>query len=110
MARWRSFAMTVPLFRCCFDRHRQWLGARPAMLGDVEQHLFRAVEFLLEIAGLMALLALIDVVLGAEALELLREFVDVLDQHAEMVQPTVIHALAALVALEFLDSPKGKRG
>src|ERR1044071_10491613 len=66
MARWRSFAMTVPLFRCCFDRHRQWLGARPAMLGDVEQHLFRAVEFLLEIAGLMALLALIDVVLGAE--------------------------------------------
>ena len=41
------------------------------MLGDVEEEVFRAVELLFEIAGLMAALALVDVVLGTEALELL---------------------------------------
>ena len=73
------------------------------MLGDVEQHVLGAVEFLLEIAGLMALLALVDVMLGAEAFELLREFLDILDQNAEMVNAPVIDALAELVGLEFED-------
>ena len=46
-------------------------GAAPAVLGDVEQHALRAVELLFEIAGLMTLLPLVDVMLGAEAFELL---------------------------------------
>src|SRR5690349_22552749 len=78
-------------------------SAAPAMLGDVEQDAFGAVEFLLEIPGLMALLTLVDVVLGAEALELFREFLDILDQHAEMVDAAVIDALAELVGLELQD-------
>src|SRR5690242_627668 len=73
------------------------------MLGDVEQHAFRAKEFLLEIAGLVSILALVDVVRGAEALELLRELVDILDQHAEMMDAAELHALAELVGLEFED-------
>ena len=73
------------------------------MLGDVEQNPLRPVEFLLEIPGLMALLALVDVVLGPEALELLREFVDIFDQHAEMVEAAEVHALAELIALKFED-------
>ncbi len=73
------------------------------MLGDVEQHALGAVELLFEIAGLMTLLALVDVVLGAEAFELLREFLDILDQDAEMVNAPVIDALAELVGLEFQD-------
>ena len=73
------------------------------MLGDVEQDVFGAVEFLFEIPGLVALLALVDVVLGAEAFELLREFLDILDQHAEMMDAAEIHPLAELVALELED-------
>src|SRR5437764_13029709 len=99
MAMWRSLAMIlspVVLFGGGFGRHGERLGAGPAMLGDVEQHAFRPKEFLLEIAGLVSVLALVDVVLGAEALELLREFVDILDQHAEMVDAAEIHALSEL--------------
>src|SRR5260221_4344264 len=78
-------------------------GAGPAVLGDVEQDVLGPVELLLEIAGLVALLALVDVMLGAEALELLREFLYVLDQHAEMMDAAELHALAELVALELQD-------
>src|SRR5438067_10766647 len=101
MARWRSLAMMRPLLGGFFDRRRQRLGAGPAMLGDVEQHAFRPEEFLLEIAGLVPVLALVDVVAGAEALEFLRELVDILDQDAEMMNAAEIHALAELVGLEF---------
>ena len=45
-----------------FERDRERLGAGPAMLGDVEQHAFGAEEFLLEIAGLVPVLTLVDVV------------------------------------------------
>src|SRR6478609_2742853 len=103
MARWRSLAIALSLFRGRFGRHRERLGAGPAMLGDVEQHTFRPKEFLLEIAGLVSVLALVDIVLGAEALELLRERVDILDEHAEMMNAAEIHALAELVGLEFED-------
>src|SRR5947209_18270752 len=104
MAMWRSLAMGVlPLFGGGFGRHRERLGAGPAMLGDVEQHAFRPKEFLLEIAGLVSVLALVDVVAGAQALELFREFVDVLDEHPEMVDAAEIHALSKLVGLEFQD-------
>src|SRR5262249_51345073 len=91
------------LFRGGFGRQGERLGARPAMLGDVEQHTLRPEELLLEIAGLVPVLALVDVVLGAEALELLREFVDILDEHAEMVDAAELHPLAELVGLEFED-------
>src|SRR5205823_9569079 len=103
MAMWRSLAMGSLLFGGLFGWHGKRLGAGPAMLGDVEQHAFRPEEFLLEIAGLVPVLALVDVVLGAEALELFRERVDILDQHAEMVDAAEIHALAELVGLEFED-------
>src|SRR6516165_8040656 len=73
------------------------------MLGDVEEDAFRAVEFLLEIAGLVPALALVDVVLSAEALELLGELFDILDQHPEMVDATKIHPFAELVGFEFED-------
>ncbi len=49
------------------------------------------------------MLALVDVVLGAEADELLREFLDVLDQDAEMVDAAIVDALAELVGLELED-------
>src|SRR5438105_276193 len=103
MAMWRSLAMGSLLFGGGFGRHGRGLGTGAAMLGDVEQDAFRPEEFLLEIAGLMSVLALIDVVAGAEALELLREFVDILDQHAEMMDAAEIHTLAELVGLEFED-------
>src|SRR4051794_39230395 len=103
MAMWRSLAMGSLLFGGLFGRYGKRLGAGPAMLGDIEQDAFRPKEFLLEIAGLVPVLALIDVVAGAEALELLREFVDILHQHAEMVDAAEIHALAELVGLEFKD-------
>src|SRR5580698_10006079 len=103
MARWRSLAMMCPLFRRVFQRRGQRLGAGPAMLGDIEQHTLGAVEFLLEIAGLMPVLPLVDVVLGAHALELFFERLDVFDQHAEMMQAAIIHALAELVGLELQD-------
>src|SRR6516165_5907421 len=71
------------------------------MLGDVEEDAFRAVEFLFEIAGLVPALALVDVVLGAEAFELLGELFDILDQYAEMVDAAKIHPFAELVGFEF---------
>src|SRR5438034_11284209 len=102
MARWRSFAMIrVLLFRGFFDGDRERLGTGPAMLGDVEEDALGAVEFLFEIAGLLAAMPLVDVVLGAEAIEALGEFIDIFDQDAEMVDPAEIHALAELVGLEF---------
>src|SRR6266567_4836141 len=104
MARWRSFAMIrVLLFGGFFDGDRERLGAGPAMLGDVEQDTLGPVELLLEIAGLLAAMPLVDVVLGAEAIEPLREFVDILDQDAEMMNAAEIHALTELVGLEFED-------
>src|SRR6516165_5604962 len=84
-----------------FDRDRQRLRPRPAVLGDIEQHAFWAVELLFEVASLLSAMALVDVVLGAEAFELLRKLLNVLDQHAEMVDAAKIHALAELVGLEF---------
>src|SRR5436853_7478051 len=99
MAMWRSLAMILSplvLFGGGFGRHGQRLGAGPAMLGDVEQDAFRPEEFLLEIAGLMSVRPLIDVVARAEALELLRELVDIFDQHAEMMDAADLHALAEL--------------
>src|SRR5436190_2024567 len=59
-----------------FGGFRERLGAGPAMLGDVEQDAFGPVELFLEIAGLRAAVPLVDVVLGAEAIEPLGEFVD----------------------------------
>src|SRR5216683_2939421 len=104
MARWRSFAMIrALLFSGFFDRLGQGLGAGPAMLGDVEQDALGPIELLLEIAGLLAAMPLVDVVLGAEAIEPLGEFVDILDEDPEMVDPAEIHALAELVGLEFED-------
>src|SRR4051812_16453746 len=103
MAMWRSLAMGSLLFGGGFGRHGKRLGAGPAMIGDIEQDAFRPEEFLLEIAGLMSVLPLIDVVARAEALELLRELVDILDQHAEMMDAAELHALAELVGLEFED-------
>src|ERR1700676_139482 len=104
MARWRSFAMIrALLFGGFFDGYRERLGAGPAMLGDIEQDPLGAIEFLLEIARLIAALPLVDVVLGAEAIKPLGEFVDILDQDAEMMNPAEIHALAELVGLEFED-------
>src|SRR6516164_4958462 len=71
------------------------------MLGDIEKDAFRTVELLLEVAGLVPALALVDVVLGAEAFELLGELFDILDQHPEMVDAAKIHPFAELVGFEF---------
>src|SRR5271169_2083360 len=73
------------------------------MLGDVEKHALGAVELLLEIAGLLPALTLIDVVLGTEPFELLRELFDILYQHTEVVDATKIHPFAELVGFEFED-------
>src|SRR6516225_5332121 len=73
------------------------------MLGDIEKDAFRTVELLLEIAGLVPALALVDVVLGPEAFELLRKLLDILDQHPEMMDAAKIHPFAELVGLEFED-------
>src|SRR5438876_9989963 len=73
------------------------------MLGDVEEDALGPVELLFEVAGLIAAMPLVDVMLGAEAIEPLREFVDILDQDAEMMDAAEIHALAELVGLEFED-------
>src|SRR5436309_7019563 len=100
---WRSLAMILSplvLFRGGFGRDGERLGAGPAMLGDVEQDAFRPEELLLEIAGLVPVLPLVDVVAGAEALELLRELVDILDQDTEMMDAAKIHALTELGGLE----------
>src|SRR6266849_4802281 len=104
MAMWRSFAMMrVLLLGGLFDGDRERLGAGPAMLGDVEQDALGPIELLFEITGLIAAMPLVDVVLGAEAIEPLRKFVDILDQDAEMMDAAEIHALAELVGLEFED-------
>jgi len=42
-------------------------------------------------------------VFGAEALQPFRELVDILDQHAEMVDAAVVETLAELIGLEFED-------
>src|SRR5579863_9305732 len=101
-----SPAMTVageraqrPLLGRLLDLGRERLGAGPAVLGDVEQDALGAEEFFLKIAGLVAALALVDVVPGAKAFELFREFVDILDQHPEMVDAAIVHPLAELVGL-----------
>src|SRR5215472_19067561 len=105
MAMWRSLAISSS--DCCvllgrlFDRRRQRLGSRPAMLGYVEEDVFRTVELLFEVAGLVPALALVDIVLGPEAFELLGELIDILDQHAEMVDAAKIHPFAELVGLKF---------
>src|SRR6516164_5846564 len=54
----------MTLFRSLFYWRGKRLRARPTMLGDVEQHPLRAIEFLFEIAGLVSALTLVDVVLG----------------------------------------------
>jgi hypothetical protein len=95
--------LSLRLFGGVFHWHGKRLGAGPAMFGDVEQHLFGTIEFFLEIAGLVPILTLVDVVLSAKALELLLERLDVLDQHTEMMQAAIIHALAELVRLELED-------
>src|ERR1700732_4651187 len=104
MARWRNLAMAVS-FRVSlfggFGLGGERLGAGPAVLGDVEQHAFRPVELLLEVSRLLAAVPLVDVMLGAEALQLLRELLDIFDQDSEMVHAGVVHALAELIALEF---------
>src|SRR5437899_772511 len=108
MAMWRSLAMEVSsgycgLFSCLFDLGRKRLAPGPGVLGDIEEHALGAVEFLFEIAGVRLLLAAVDVIIRAERLELLREFGDILDQHAEMMDPAIVEALAELVGLEFED-------
>src|SRR6266851_8207434 len=102
MAMWRSLAMEVSsdycgLFGCLFDIGRKRLAPGPGMLGDIEEHALGAVEFLFEIAGVRFFLAAVDVILGAEALQLFRVFGDVLDQYAEMMDPAIVEALAELV-------------
>src|SRR5262249_5702910 len=69
----------------------------------VEHNALGAVEFLLEVPGLVSALPLVDVVLGAEALQSLREFVDVFDEHAEMMDAAIVETLAELIGLEFED-------
>src|SRR6267378_2205911 len=73
-----------------FDRER--LGASPGMLGDVEEHAFGAVELDFEPARSFAVV--VHVVLAAQALDLLRDLLDVIDQDAEMVQSRVVETLA----------------
>src|SRR5437870_310331 len=91
------------LLGCFFDLGRKRLAPGPGMLGDIEEHALRAVEFLFEIAGVRLFLAAVDVIVGAERLELLGEFGDILDQYAEMMDPAIVEALAELVGLEFED-------
>src|SRR5262249_34750189 len=100
---WRPPAGGVSLFGSLFGRDRQRLRPGPTVLGDVEEDTLRPVELFLAISGLVAALALVDIVLGAEALEFLRERVDILDQYAEVVNAAVIHALAELIGFEFQD-------
>src|SRR5579884_2845290 len=94
---------TDRLFRRFLDRRGERFGAGPAVFRDVEQYVLRPVELLLEIARLVAVLALVDVMLGAEAFEFPGELLDVLDQHPEVMDAAEIHALAELVGLELQD-------
>src|SRR6266481_7046684 len=73
------------------------------MFGDVEEHAFGAVEFLFEIAGVRPLQVTVDVIFSPEALEPFREFADIFDQHAKMMDAAVVETLAELVGLEFED-------
>src|ERR1700751_552825 len=68
------------------------------MLGDIEEDALGAVELDLEAA--YSVRALVHVVFAAQALELLGNLVDVLDQDAEMMQAGIVEALADLVGLE----------
>src|SRR5437763_12739800 len=91
------------LLRGLFDLYGERLGAGPGVLGDVEQDALGPVEFLFEIAGLRIHLVAVEVMFGAEALKPLRELVDVLDQHAKMVNAAVVETLAELIGFEFED-------
>src|SRR5271155_2695667 len=99
----QEVATAAYLLRRLFDLGRERLGACPAVFGDVKEDVLGAVELLLEIPGLMPTLALVDVMLRAEAFEPLGKLVDILDEHAEMVDAAVVHALAELIGLEFED-------
>src|SRR5204863_4081658 len=77
---------------------RQRLGAGPGVFGDVEKHAFGAVQLDLEPAGAVA--GLVHVMLAAQRLDLLREFLDVVDEDAEMVQAGIVETFADLVGLE----------
>src|SRR5215831_1652639 len=91
------------LFRRLLHLCGERLGAGPGVFGNVEQYALGTVEFLLEIPRLRVDLVAVDVMFGAEAFEPLGKFVDVPDQHAEMVNAAVVEALAQLVGLEFED-------
>src|SRR5437870_3310351 len=106
MARWRSLAMEVSfdycrLFGGFFDLGGKRLAAGPGMLGDVEEHALGTIELLFEIAGVRLLLTAVDVILGAQALQPLRELADIFDQHAKMMDAAIVETLAELVGLEF---------
>jgi predicted ATP-grasp superfamily ATP-dependent carboligase len=68
------------------------------MLGDIEEDAFWAIELDLEAPDPVA--ALVHVMLAAQALELLCDLLDVLDENAEMMQAGIVEALAELVGLE----------
>src|SRR5262245_29121177 len=100
MAMWRSLAILFPLLAGCrrlfggfFNFCRKRLRAGPSVLRNVKQNPFRPVKFLLEISSLVAAVALIDVMLGAETLEPLRNFVDVLHEDTEVMNAAIIEAL-----------------
>src|SRR5438132_9831918 len=108
MAMWRSLAMEVSSDYCELFRRFCFLGgqrlaAGPGMLGDVEEHALGTIELLFEIAGVGLLLIAVDVILGAEALQPLREFADIFDQDAKMMDAAIVETLAELVGLEFED-------
>src|SRR5271156_6488387 len=99
----QEMATAAYLLRGLFDLGRERLGAGPAVFGDVKGDVLGGGELFLEIPGLVPALALVDVMLRAEAFEPLGKLVDVLDQHAEMVDAAVVHALAELIGPEFED-------
>ena len=93
----------LQLFCSFFDLGGKRLAAGPGMLGDVKEHALGAVELLFEVAGTLLLLIAVDVILGAQALQPLREFADILHQHAKMMDAAIVETLAELVGLEFED-------
>src|SRR4029077_5094047 len=93
----------LQLFCSFFDLGGKRLAAGPGMLGDVKEHALGAVELLFEVTGARLLLTAVDVILGTEALQPLRELADIFDQHAEMMDAAIVETLAELVGLEFED-------
>src|SRR5208283_4650056 len=89
----------MPLLGCFGRLGWERLGAGPGMFGDVEEDAFGAVKLYLEAAGARGV-RLVHVVLAAEALQLPARLLDILDQHAEMMQPGVVHIPDELVGLE----------